>query len=293
MLVSFDELHIDIARNSTDDFNLFHDKKKWQQVHNNPFKGPIVLGFQLEMLIEGMTKKYRLAHDEEQIIQRDNLRFSNYQFSFANAVSPNQSVDVQIRKSIYKGDNENVTLGNRVSIKTDGKLSLMGFKKESQHPLFLSEPNLPSFELLNQLTDRTFLADDGFFVKRKFMTTSNAKNFLCSSLQEQSDFFDEVENKICFPELFPCSLISSALLEKAILEKLDFKRDPMVYTSHKISVDRFFLRELKSNDCLHILVKTIPANDPNSSAIDYECYGIVNQSKLLFRAIISLSALNS
>ena len=39
----FEQIHLDIARNATDDFNLFHDKKKWQTVRNNPFNGPILL----------------------------------------------------------------------------------------------------------------------------------------------------------------------------------------------------------------------------------------------------------
>ena len=47
----FDQLHIDVARIATDDFNLFHDSKKWQYIKNNPFNGTIVLGFQLESLI--------------------------------------------------------------------------------------------------------------------------------------------------------------------------------------------------------------------------------------------------
>ena len=46
----FNQLHIDVARNATDDFNLFHDSKKWQYIKNNPFNGTIVLGFQLESL---------------------------------------------------------------------------------------------------------------------------------------------------------------------------------------------------------------------------------------------------
>ena len=28
----FNQLHIDVARNATDDFNLFHDSKKWQYI---------------------------------------------------------------------------------------------------------------------------------------------------------------------------------------------------------------------------------------------------------------------
>ena len=49
---TFDQIHIEVARNATDDFNLFHDKHKWLQITHNPFKGPIVLGYQLNTLID-------------------------------------------------------------------------------------------------------------------------------------------------------------------------------------------------------------------------------------------------
>jgi hypothetical protein len=38
--------------NATDDFNPFHDQKKWNRIQGNPFGMPIVLGFQLEALVE-------------------------------------------------------------------------------------------------------------------------------------------------------------------------------------------------------------------------------------------------
>jgi len=37
-----------------------------------------------------------------------------------------------------------------------------------------------------------------FFLKRKFMNVSNAKNFLCGSLAKQADYFDELEDIIYF-----------------------------------------------------------------------------------------------
>ncbi len=43
----FQQIHIEVARNATDDFNPFHDKNRWQNVASNPFGGPIVLGFKL------------------------------------------------------------------------------------------------------------------------------------------------------------------------------------------------------------------------------------------------------
>jgi hypothetical protein len=98
----FNQIHIDIARNATDDFNLFHDSKKWQRINQNPFKGTIVLGFQLESLIEHKVLLYRHSYNENALISEKNLRFSNYQFSFVNAVKPGQSVSVEIKESQLK-----------------------------------------------------------------------------------------------------------------------------------------------------------------------------------------------
>ena len=287
MNYTFSTMHVDIARNSTDDFNLFHDKLKWDQVEGTPFNGPILLGFQLEMLIEGAIRQHRMAQGEHGFIEQEQLNFSNYQFSFANAVKPEQEVSLQVKKSQLSNLEGNLILSNRVSLKANDQLCLMGFKKESRLPLFLPLARLPDLSTLTHATDREYLPDSGFFVKRKFMTTSNAKNFLCSAQQEQSIFFDEIDGKVSFPEIFPCALISSALLEKYQQQGLDFKREPLVYTSHKISIDRVILRQLCSNDCVHILLKQLN-NEENNPEHVYECYGIVNQKLLLFRALITL-----
>lgn len=295
----FNQIHIDVARNATDDFNLFHDPKKWRNINRNPFDGPIVMGFQLESLIEHKVLLHRGANLENELIEKHKLRFSNFQFSFANAVKPGQHVEVNIKKSQMSFDPE-VILSNRISIKTDGQLALMGYKKESQYPLFLSDADAIEFGKLRQHPDRSFLADSEFFLKRKFMNTSNAKNFLCGSLVDQSVYFDELNDKADFPEIFPCSLISCALLEKAANEKHDFERNPMVYTSHKISIDRCHLAQLKSNDALHILVKRIQPEakegeiaDRSSSPHTYECYGLIHDNAILYRALISLTPLEN
>jgi hypothetical protein len=293
----FNQIHIDVARNATDDFNLFHDNKKWQRINHNPFNGTIVLGFQLESLIEHKVLLYRHLHNEHALINEKNLRFSNYQFSFANAVKPGQSVSVDIKESQLK-EGFNTTLSNRVAIKSDGTLALLGYKKESQSALFLPDPDIPQLDTLRHHPDRSFLPDSAFFLKRKFINISNAKNFLCGSLVDQDDYFDELQYKAVFPEIFPCSLISCALLEKAQIEQHDFERNPMVYLSHKISIDRTLLGQLKSNDALHILVRQISSeaeNDGIGSNIDslnnYECYGLVKDNAVLFRALICLAPL--
>ena len=79
---TFSSLHIDIARNSTDDFNLFHDSKRWRRISGNPFNGQILLAFQIESLIEGKVAEFRRLHEEEKLIAEHGLHFSNYQFTF-------------------------------------------------------------------------------------------------------------------------------------------------------------------------------------------------------------------
>jgi hypothetical protein len=287
-------LHIDVTRNATDDFNLFHDARKWRRISRNPFEGPIALGFQLEAYIEHKILQYRKLHNETAFIAKEKLHFSNYQFSFAGAVKAGQSIEIDIKKTLVN-DVAQTILGNRVSVKADGKLAITGFKKESRAALFLDAAEIPDFGDLIHYPDRSFLPGGAFFMKRKFMNTSNAKNFLCGSLADQSDYFDELEDKASFPEIFPCSLISCALLEKAIKENHDFEKNPMVYTSHKISIDRIRLLRLKSNDVLHILIKP-KDSDKHECAADheyvYECYGLIKNNAILYRALISLAPLD-
>ncbi len=290
---TFEQIHIEVARNASDDFNLFHDKHKWLQVTHNPFKGPIVLGFQLNTLIEYQIRLYREAHHEDQIIADNQLRFSNYQIIFVNALRPRQEMTLDIKKTLIATIPE-LTLTNRIAIKSQGKTILLGYKKETKHPLFLADTDLSGLPDLNTLPDKTVVPGTEFFLKRKWMNNGNVKNFLSGSFAEQSDYFDELLQVAQYPEVFPCSLTSGALLEKAQLEHHDFKRNPMVYTSHDISVDRVHLATLKNNDKLHILVKQLPESPDktlNHTSImlrTYECFGVLENKAVLFRIKLNL-----
>lgn len=289
----FDQIHIEVARNATDDFNLFHDKHKWLQITHNPFKGPIVLGYQLNTLIEYQFRLYREAQHENQIIAENNLRFSNYQITFVNAVRPQTPVYLEIKKTLITTIPE-LSLGNRITMKSDGKTVLLGFKKETQAPLFLSQPTFDTLPDLNEIDDCSLVPGTGYFLKRKYMNNGCVKNFLSGSLAEQSDYFDELAHIANYPEIFPCSLASGALLEKAQLEHHDFKRNPMVYTSHNISVDRHCLRQLKNNGKLHILVQQLPEssehtlNHTNIMLRTYNCFGLLQNNAVLFRMTMNL-----
>jgi hypothetical protein len=289
----FDQIHIEVARNASDDFNLFHDKYKWLQIIHNPFKGPIVLGFQLNTLIEYQMRLYREAHHENLIIAENNLRFSNYQITFVNAVRPRMPVYLDIKKTLITTI-PNLTLGNRIAMKSDDRTVLLGFKKETSTPLFLADTQFDKLPDLNDIADCTSIPDTDYFLKRKYMHNGTVKNFLSGSLAEQSDYFDELTHTANYPEVFPCSLTSGALLEKAQLEHHDFKANPMVYTSHELSIDRYHVNQLKNNDVLHILVKQLPEskdntlNQTNILLRSYECYGLLQNKDVLFRMTMNL-----
>jgi len=292
-LFKFDQIHLEAARNASDDFNLFHDKHKWLQVTHNPFRGPIVLGFQLNTLIEYQMRLHRELNHENKIIEENNLRFSNYQITFVDALRPRQEFYLDIKKTLIKTIPD-LTLTNRVSIKTENKTILLGFKKETRSPLFLADTDLSDVPDLDNIPDNSTVPGTHYFLKRKYMNNGNVKNFLSGSLAEQSDYFDELSRTANYPEVFPCSLTSGALLEKAQLENHDFKLNPMVYTSHDISMDCHHLSQLKNNDRLHILLNQHPESSDHTlkntriMLRTYDCFGLLKNNAVLFRIRMNL-----
>lgn len=293
----FEQIHIEVARNSTDDFNLFHDKHKWQRIRGNPFGGPIALGFQLEGLIEHQIRAYRQAHQEEALIQKHGLRYSNYQFTFANVVRPGEPVTIEIKKSQFKPGEEGV-LANRVVMRNAAGIVLVGYKKESTNPLYSPEDLATGLPDLSRVADRSFIEGGAWFMKRKFMNTGNAKNFLSGSLVEQSEYFDEIDGKAHFPEIFPASLISCALLERAFQKRHNFEKEPMVYTSHGITINRDRLGRLRSNDAVHYLVgepilreREKGLGKIGASQQIFQCLGMVRDGGILLSAEIAMAPL--
>jgi hypothetical protein len=64
----------------------------------------------------------------------------------------------------------------------------------------------------------------------------------------------------------------------------------MVYKSHNIGIDREYLRQLRSNDALHLLSRH---TDLAAQTPVYDCFGVIGSDRLLFRARIDLMPLAS
>ena len=320
MPLAFQQIHIDAARNATDDFNPFHDPRKARLVRGNPFAGTIVLGFQLEGLIEHTIDLHRDAHAERAIVEREGLHFSNYQLTFANVLAPGQRFGIEIKPTIVAADRS--SLANRVVIRaeamvapptpgvapptpgvappTPGGMVLLGYKRETREPLVAPDRDPSPLPALRPLPDRSFVPGTACFLKRKFLNTGNAKNFLAGSLCDQGYYFDEIAERVNFPDLFPASLLSCALLEKAQQEGHDFLVDPMVYMAHTIAVDRRIARRLRSNDVLHMLVEGPEIVEGEKGLktsgvrkLRFRCFGLVGHEEMLYRAEVLMAPLAS
>ena len=294
----FQQIHIDTARNSTDDFNPFHDPRKCSRIRGNPYPGAIVLGFQLEQLLEHAINLHRDEHGEAELIARHALHYSNYQLTFANALFPNETFRVEIKPTLVRTDPP--SLANRVVIRKDAAMVLIGHARESVGPLFLAERTFDALPNLRRAKDRAFLPGTACFLKRKFMNTGNAKNFAAGSLCDQGYYFDELEDRVNFPDMFPVSLLSCALLEKAMQEGHDFMADPMVYMNHDISVDRRIARSLRSNDVLHVLIEGPQVIDEEKglgrsqvTKLSFRCFGLVHGAQVLYRAEVHMAPLHA
>ena len=295
----YQQIHIDAASNATDDFNPFHDRNKWSRIHGNPFGEPIALGFQIEALIEYLVTLFREQTGELALMDRHHLYFSNYQFTFADVVRPDEPFHIEIKKTVNR-ISESGQLGNRVLVKKQGGLVLLGFQHESTVPLCMPDADFSQLGNLDKVKDRSWIMQHRYFLKRKYMSTGHGKNFLVGSLVDQHYYFDEMEERVQFPAMFPVSLLSCALLEKAKQDNYAFESNPVVYTSHNISVDRRLLQTLKSNDRLHLLV-AMPEAVPAGKGLGkkgfpqqlHRCFGLLTGNRILFRAEVVMAPLKA
>jgi hypothetical protein len=208
----FDQVHIDVARNSTDDFNPFHDPVRWHRISGNPFGAPIVLGFQLEFLASDRITRYRA----EEGVALPSLRYRNFEFAFADALTGGEPFSVDVRKTVDKVA-DGGGLSNRVVLrKANGKPFLIGTQSETAQPRFELGQNPGDLPALSELPDRREVPGTQWFLKRKFLTTSNAKNFALGALCRQQDYIDELDERVFFAPLFTASLLSCALLERGL-----------------------------------------------------------------------------
>ena len=136
----FLQIHIDAARNATDDFNPFHDPYKWERIHANPFAGTIALGFQLEMLAAHRLNILREVTGESELLGKHELRFANYQFSFADVVQPEEGFRVDIKSTSNRVSGAG-QLANRIALRKGRRLVILGYQRETRQPLNFPDVN--------------------------------------------------------------------------------------------------------------------------------------------------------
>ncbi|GAA0857956.1 hypothetical protein [Aliiglaciecola litoralis] len=287
------QFHIEAARNSTDDFNLFHDKNRWNWIRSNPFKGPIALGFQLGCFIETQIERVELSVTFDAVEKRDDYPFSVFEFTFAGVVNPGDELSLEVKPGKLSQTDHGRVYSNRLLLKANGKAVILGFKRESEFCAIDLPEHFPKNIDWGRRADRTFDAASEYFLKRKYMIVGNAKNFLTSAFAEQSDYIDEFADKVRFPQMYPMSLLSSALLERAQAIEHDLIDDPMIYANHKLCIDKRQLSNLSSNDVLNIVVSPEIQESTSDHKVSHICAGYSKENTPLFIAQIVLLPLSA
>ncbi|PWV64865.1 hypothetical protein [Plasticicumulans acidivorans] len=293
----FQQIHVDAARNATDDFNPFHDPHKWMRLAGNPFPGPLVLGFQLETLIEALLHRLPGRDDDDAWAAQHRLRWTNYELTFAGALCPGEEFSAEVRAgSRHEGTEPGIA--HRVLIRKPGAPVLLGWVRRSAEALFVADLECDVFvPPLRAAPDRCQRED--WFLKRKFASTGHAKNFLAGALADQAEWFDELEDRVEFPQMLPAALLSCALLEQARLAGHDFYAEPLVYTTHRLSVYAPGVHRIRSNDALHLLVhgpQVVSAGGGLGVNIEQQRYtGLVcgRDDEVLVRAEVLLAPLTA
>lgn len=290
------QIHIDAARNATDDFNPFHDPHRWQHIAANPFPGPLVLGFQLEALIEYLGRTHPAHADDEAWATARGLDWTNWDLSFAGALCPGEPFTAEVRAATRR-EAPDAGLSRRALIRKPDGLVLAGWLRRSALPLYEAGLACPEFTApLAAQPDRCRRGP--WFLKRKFASVGHAKNFLAGAMADQALWFDELAAHSAFPQTYPAALLSCALLEQATATGHDFCAEPLVYTAHHLSIHGPGAAALRSNDTLHLLVhgpERLPAGSGLGISVEQTRYsGLVYAGaaeRLLLRAELLLAPL--
>ena len=292
----FQQIHLDVARNATDDFNPFHDPHRWHHIRHNPYGGPIILGFQLAGLADYLIEVQRQSESDD---PSQEAVYINYEFRYAGPLRPGEPFTADVRSTIRKATGAPGALNRVILRKQNGQPILLGSRSDTTQPSFLGDWPPAESESIEEIDDCACLPRRRPFLKQKYLNTSNGKNFLLGSLIDQYFYFDELSERVQFPPMFTASLISCALLEEARAEGYDFEGQPLVYVSHRITVDRRVQQALRSNDRLDLLVSDAPRDSgakglqPRIDQQIRHCLGIVAKRGLLFRAQVNLASLQA
>jgi len=152
----FGQIHIDVARNSTDDFNPFHDPHRFDRILANPYPQPIVLGFQLE----SCAASWSSACGRRRRAERDpTLRFRNFQFTFADALWRDEACTIDVKPT---PEDRPARVVERVLVKKGGRASCSAGPRHARARDQRGRGSAAAVDL-RQLPDRSVLPGTPWF----------------------------------------------------------------------------------------------------------------------------------
>jgi len=296
---SFTQSDVDSVRSISDDGNPIHDPSVWYKVQNNPFDGPIVLGYQLVELAARATSDSILNESQYRAnassTPHDGI-YSRYRVTFLNAVRPNENVEMKA-SAIRKIESEEV-VRQRFVARSAGTIVLKGYREtvvgnsENTDYMFAGIDQRERFGRSSAQTDGEVMTTEAQ------LSTSHARRFAkaCGDSVHQNNVHGL---RGLASDIYPVSMTSGALVRYAINSGWDLCARPLVYRSQDIRIDSSRLMGLSGNTAISLQTRReasrdgIQADETGASDFAFVCKGMMSDGSVLFCVRLVVSALGN
>jgi|GEM_PF-5923434 len=294
---SFTQSDVDTVRSISDDANPIHDPEKWSKVQNNPFDGPIVLGFQLVELAARATSSPLLHQAQCAKKSRPPSRrtvINRYRVTFLNAVKANETVD--IKASATRHLDCGVTTRQRFVARSGSSIVLKGYR---EIVMATEDKRDDMFADVGQGGERStvgMIGSRAVMTTEKLLSTTHASRFAKACGDSTHD--NNVHGlRGLASDIYPVSMTSGALVRYAISSGWDLSVRPFVYKSQDIRIDSSRLSQMSTSTA--ITLQTQLQNSAEDSMTDamgtddfaFFCTGLLPDKSPLFCVRLVVSAL--
>jgi len=296
---SFTQSDLDSVRSISDDGNPIHDPSVWCKVQNNPFDGPIVLGFQLVELAARATSDTFLNESRYKASANSAPHsgvYSRYRVTFLNAVLPN--VNVEMKASPVRKIESEKTLRQRFVARSAGNIVLKGYRETVVGNSENTDYMFSGIDQGERLGSSSAQPDGEVMITETQLLTTHARRFAkaCGDSVHQNNVHGL---RGLASDIYPVSMTSGALVRYAINSGWDLCARPLVYRSQDIRIDSSRLNGLSGNTAISLQTRRdtshrgTQTNEMGASDFAFVCTGTMSDGSVLFCVRLVVSALGN
>ena len=294
---SFTQSEVDTVRSITDDGNPIHDPDKWHNVQNNPFDGPIVLGFQLVELAARATSDSALGQSAYTKAARpvhQTTIYNRYRVTFLNAVKADERVEMTasaVRRLDSVGSSR-----QRFVARTCESIVMKGYRETVTESSGNTDYMFDGIEPINGSGGSNAVQHHSVMTTQKLLSTAHARRFAtaCGDSNHQNNVHGL---RGLASDIYPVSMTSGALVQYASSCGWDLSVRPFVYRSQDIRIDSSRLDGLSTNTAITLQTRLVAsAEDDRNDALGtdefaFVCTGSLPDKTVLFCVRLVVNAL--